>query len=587
MNFITSASHLNVYLTALLLLVSSLVNASSSAELGDAYGGDDMSRAFNVNDLFTKSISSDVCSTGDSKCDMTGIIRQTMENAPVDKLTGISCRGFYPVDENNDGLVTLYTSKGKWARCFIPKKEGCSQNVVVDSVVFGVEQATGNVALRVSVYKDCGCLFGKPGTMIQQLIGSASLSVSSGDDLKKVTVNIADSSVVIAPSEAIRVEVEQLEDGLIVGSDGNPYNFFPGSTNSGASGATFITDCNSNTFIDLSDVGRPDSHFILEVQTRPTVAMSLPLRCCSEELCKTNLEVCNANLENCILKPECMEPPLNSCSFYEECAEVAFECGASGYPIKFGDTMCKIYLENDLKLSAGGNAWSRDVRKCLQDALVPVIMDWDCYTCATFETFAFESHVPCYVNSGFCDRMTLIDYGYLVWWTKGALITSAADDIIVQFLLVLKSCGNLFLNSKYAAVIVEFEESLNSIVDSIFDGVKGAFENIVFNEIFKPLLPPSDLPNPYYIWDMFEGSTKVILMIVDDGINNPESVAKGVADGLKSSTGGSLNLTYVSSSTCVSASCKDLLVNGPGDGTGEKKCRLFCRIFKFLQRIFG
>lgn len=91
---------------------------------------------------------------------------------------------------------------------------------------------------------------------------------------------------------------------------------------------------------------------------------------------------------------------------------------------------------------------------------------------------------------------------------------------------------------------------------------------------------------PFYIWDVFEGSTKVILLIADDGTNDPESVAAAIASGLQSSTGGSLNLTFVASSICVGAECMDVLKDGQGD-IPETKCRLICRIREFFKRFFG
>ena len=48
--------------------------------------------------------------------------------------------------------------------------------------------------------------------------------------------------------------------------------------------------------------------------------------------------------------------------------------------------------------------WVDKVRKCLMTAIRPYYKGM--HTCADIKRLAFESHVDCYVDSGFCDIAT-------------------------------------------------------------------------------------------------------------------------------------------------------------------------------------
>ena len=48
--------------------------------------------------------------------------------------------------------------------------------------------------------------------------------------------------------------------------------------------------------------------------------------------------------------------------------------------------------------------WVDKVRKCLMKAIRPYYKGM--HTCAAIKRIAFESHVDCYVKSGFCDIVT-------------------------------------------------------------------------------------------------------------------------------------------------------------------------------------
>lgn len=92
----------------------------------------------------------------------------------------------------------------------------------------------------------------------------------------------------------------------------------------------------------------------------------------------------------------------NSCSFYDKCLEAKNQCGSEGYPLNYGLKFCNIF--NSMKLSSKGEKWITATMACLQEELVDFAEAKT--ACSTIQKKAFESHVQCYVNSGFCELPT-------------------------------------------------------------------------------------------------------------------------------------------------------------------------------------
>lgn len=497
-------------------------------------------------------------------CSTTGVIRQTATDQ-VNPESSLACSGRYTQDKNSDLVFESYTASQTWARCFILDKEGCSEAVVVESVTFGVLEATENpVSVRINIFRDCGCHFGAPGSSQDELIGSsADITVTDKDDLSLITVAI-EGNVALSPHDAIRVEIDQLSEGLHFADD-NPLRFWPGATTSAASADAFARSrCTGGSYSPW----QASTTLILTLQTSKTTGEPTPLSCCTQELCDEIVEECSDDLSKCVLKPECKDPPLDSCDFYSECVEAAFECGVNGYPIKFGDTMCNIYRNNEGNFSDKAKGWSSRVRLCLQEALVPILEERGCNTCDSLEHFAVDSHTRCYIETGFCNSMTPRDLVYLGWLTKGAFVRGAALDIVEQLLSVARSCGSTFFTEKFAAVDAAFNESMEELLDK-FDGVQSRLVDYLLREVFEPHLPDFGediLPN-YMIWGLYPGSTHAILLIVDHGTFDPEDMAKNVTAGLAMSSGGSLNLTYTGSTTCINNECQNVLAKVASNGT--------------------
>ena len=91
------------------------------------------------------------------------------------------------------------------------------------------------------------------------------------------------------------------------------------------------------------------------------------------------------------------------CSFYQDCVEATFECGPKGYPIGYGYKYCERFLEQESEFSPEGQAWINGTLTCLKAALVPSVEKPDGVTCDQVKTIAFDSHVQCYIDNGFCE----------------------------------------------------------------------------------------------------------------------------------------------------------------------------------------
>ena len=89
----------------------------------------------------------------------------------------------------------------------------------------------------------------------------------------------------------------------------------------------------------------------------------------------------------------------NSCQFYANCLEAKNQCGKDGYALGYGKKYCISF--NSLELSQQGEDWITATMACLQGALVDFANNTS--SCESIKQTAFESHVKCYVNNGFCD----------------------------------------------------------------------------------------------------------------------------------------------------------------------------------------
>ncbi|KIM39491.1 hypothetical protein M413DRAFT_192033 [Hebeloma cylindrosporum] len=104
----------------------------------------------------------------------------------------------------------------------------------------------------------------------------------------------------------------------------------------------------------------------------------------------------------------CSNPIRGQCSFYEDCLETRYHCGAGGYPLGYGKKFCNKFNAAKDKFSEKGQKWMLDTMECLQRALVPEATEpigtevKGGSLCDKLRSKAFDSHAECYIQSGVC-----------------------------------------------------------------------------------------------------------------------------------------------------------------------------------------
>ena len=88
----------------------------------------------------------------------------------------------------------------------------------------------------------------------------------------------------------------------------------------------------------------------------------------------------------------------SSCLFYDS-LEVKFQCGKKGYPINYGKRFCLKFSNKRNRLSDEGKEWLDSTRHCLQQSLYDLDPN---LSCKALRKKAFDSHIPCYLDNGYC-----------------------------------------------------------------------------------------------------------------------------------------------------------------------------------------
>ncbi len=93
------------------------------------------------------------------------------------------------------------------------------------------------------------------------------------------------------------------------------------------------------------------------------------------------------------------EDLIGNCEYYS-CIEEKKHCGHKGYLEAFGLKYCLKFHENEDQFCPYGKEWLEKVRSCL---MVSVGEFPENTSCKNFKKMAFQSHVPCYLSTGFCE----------------------------------------------------------------------------------------------------------------------------------------------------------------------------------------
>lgn len=185
---------------------------------------------------------------------------------------------------------------------------------------------------------------------------------------------------------------------------------------------------------------------------------------------------------NPICQPTCQSPPPKSCDFYTRCAEEALECGAGGYPIRYGAKNCHRFQANLKDFSAQGQNWIWGTMTCLQKALIGPVGQCGA-TCKSVEDAAFKSHPQCYVDNGVCN-LPLNDMVQLIITVNTDLFAGPALD---QVLATAKGCASHYIAEIEARIDELKKLAEQAVVDAVvyyakivvLEGLKKYFQKYV------------------------------------------------------------------------------------------------------------
>lgn len=118
-------------------------------------------------------------------------------------------------------------------------------------------------------------------------------------------------------------------------------------------------------------------------------------------------------------------PSKKSCSYYGE-VEREYRCGSEGYPVKFGYRLCEKYRVAEPTMPAAVKTWFPKIRYCLQRYLEN--QRGSIRDCEDLHRKAINSHIGCYVATGFCD---------LGFMDQAAILQVTSTDIFNADILAL------------------------------------------------------------------------------------------------------------------------------------------------------
>lgn len=93
------------------------------------------------------------------------------------------------------------------------------------------------------------------------------------------------------------------------------------------------------------------------------------------------------------------DPSPDSCNSYL-CMEDDNKCGSNGYYLAYAHKYCDRFSKNINKFSFYGQVWLLDAKVCLQEKSIEIANIG--LSCRNIKKEAFKSHVPCYLDAGFC-----------------------------------------------------------------------------------------------------------------------------------------------------------------------------------------
>ncbi len=123
---------------------------------------------------------------------------------------------------------------------------------------------------------------------------------------------------------------------------------------------------------------------------------------------------------------------LSDCEYYT-CINKIKKCGKRSYFESFGRKYCHKFAKWEHKFSSQGKNWIEDTKTCLITSIDELE---EGLNCKQFKRAAVSQHVPCYINSGYCE-LSNKDKARV---TATVIATMWRPDLIKAAMQVLSSC---------------------------------------------------------------------------------------------------------------------------------------------------
>jgi hypothetical protein len=123
-------------------------------------------------------------------------------------------------------------------------------------------------------------------------------------------------------------------------------------------------------------------------------------------------------------------PSSRNCEYYKT-VEASYQCGSSGYPLQFGHRLCQKYLKAEPSMSKAVKRWFPKIRLCLQQYIERNHGSFR--SCGDLHQRAIDSHVNCYLKTGFCD---------LSWADSIQILKVTSTDILNTDIIALSAKVN-------------------------------------------------------------------------------------------------------------------------------------------------
>jgi hypothetical protein len=182
----------------------------------------------------------------------------------------------------------------------------------------------------------------------------------------------------------------------------------------GAEPATAALTAGGAVLVPVTEAARRGCHDEINATYCSTATLGAAQASCAARLSPRDRQACGRQGRDCLVPfsttrdatchegptyadlAACHSPVADDCSFYRRCLESSVDCGEDGYPLRFGERLCNMFLRTDDEFSPAGRRWLRAIRRCLQDELVFAV---DApLECNALEDRAYDAHSRCYTD---------------------------------------------------------------------------------------------------------------------------------------------------------------------------------------------